>query len=210
MPFGATPSRWCVYQFHHLGDSSTLTRVSAANALRASGWTTLLWRWRCGRRRRRSRRSPSRWLRCRAGCDRRPHALERQRQRGEEEESCADSRHPAEECHRAAAAKSAGRCASAQGSTHPGILPRLEEDDENHENAEENVDDSQKGQHRGAQPTEMRAALTTPHPRTHILEGPGCMRLRPQRRWRRSSPRLNLPRPPARRRHRAVQAAPSR
>ena len=28
MPFGATPSRWCVYQFHHLGDYSVLTRAS--------------------------------------------------------------------------------------------------------------------------------------------------------------------------------------
>jgi hypothetical protein len=28
MPFGATPSRWCVYQFHHLGEYSVLTRTS--------------------------------------------------------------------------------------------------------------------------------------------------------------------------------------
>jgi hypothetical protein len=28
MPFGATPSRWCVYQFHHLGEYSVLTPTS--------------------------------------------------------------------------------------------------------------------------------------------------------------------------------------
>src|SRR5450432_3858358 len=50
MPFGATPSRWCVYQFHHLGEYSVFlllgpapsrlagraTGVSAAELLPAS------------------------------------------------------------------------------------------------------------------------------------------------------------------------------
>jgi hypothetical protein len=50
MPFGATPSRWCVYQFHHLGEYSVVShcarvegrgtrgRVSAADAVPASAW----------------------------------------------------------------------------------------------------------------------------------------------------------------------------
>jgi hypothetical protein len=28
MPFGATPSRWCVYQFHHLGEYSVVSRAT--------------------------------------------------------------------------------------------------------------------------------------------------------------------------------------
>jgi hypothetical protein len=30
MPFGATPSRWCVYQFHHLGEYSVVRRATGS------------------------------------------------------------------------------------------------------------------------------------------------------------------------------------
>jgi hypothetical protein len=36
MPFGATPSRWCVYQFHHLGEYSVVSRASRSSKERLS------------------------------------------------------------------------------------------------------------------------------------------------------------------------------
>jgi hypothetical protein len=99
-----------------------------------------------------------------AGRHRGSHSLKGQGQGGEEEEPGTDGRDATEKRHRAAPAEGAGSRAAAEGSAHPGILPRLEKNDENHEDAEKDVDGSEKSQHRAAHPTESPRPVTTPSP----------------------------------------------
>jgi hypothetical protein len=102
--------------------------------------------------------------------------LEGQGERGEEEEPGTDGGNATEEGDCSAATKRARRRASTQSCPHAGILPRLEKDDENHEDTQEDVDSSQEGQHRGAHPTESPLRLTTPSP-TWGPNRPGSGRL---------------------------------